>query len=58
MTGRAAPLGIAMAILVLSIALALVLIPILDERLRRATARKTTALAQLAEGEQQKDRLA
>ncbi len=40
MTGRAAPLGIAMAVLVLSIALALVLIPVLDQQLRRTLARK------------------
>ncbi len=48
MTGRAAPLGIAMAFLVLSIALALVLIPILDDQLRRAEARKVAAAAEAA----------
>lgn len=45
MTGRAAPLGIAMAVLVLLIALALVLIPVLDELMRRALARKAAAEA-------------
>lgn len=41
----AAPLAIASAILVLSIALALVLIPMLDAELRRHAARKTAAEA-------------
>lgn len=48
MTGCAAPLGIAMAILVLLIALALVLIPVLDDQLRRAEARKIAAAAEAA----------
>lgn len=54
----AAPLACAMGLLVLSIVLAIVLIPILDDELRRATARKAAALTKLAEPEQQKDRLA
>lgn len=58
MTGRAAPLGIAMAVLVLFLVLGIVLIPWLDELLREATARKTAALTKLAEAERRKDRLA
>lgn len=45
MTGRSAPLAVAMALLVLSIAVAIVLIPVLDERLRRHAARKAAAEA-------------
>jgi peptidoglycan/LPS O-acetylase OafA/YrhL len=40
MTGRNAPLGIVMALLVLSIVVAIILIPWLDEQLQRAIARK------------------
>ncbi|MCJ2020564.1 hypothetical protein MKK84_24575 [Methylobacterium sp. E-065] len=45
MTGRAAPLGIAMATLVLFLVLGIVLIPWLDELLREAIARKEAAEA-------------
>jgi len=44
-TGRAAPLGIAMAVLVLFLVLGIVLIPWLDELLREAIARKDAAEA-------------
>ncbi|WP_267355748.1 MULTISPECIES: hypothetical protein [unclassified Methylobacterium] len=43
MTGRSAPLGIAMAVLVLFLVLGIVLIPWLDELLRDAIARKEAA---------------
>lgn len=43
MTGRSAPLALAMGLLVLSIAIAIVLIPWLDEQLRKAIARKEAA---------------
>jgi hypothetical protein len=43
MTGRSAPLALAMGLLVLSIAVAIVLIPWLDEQLRKAIARKEAA---------------
>lgn len=51
----AAPLAIASAILVLSIVLAVLLIPVLDAELRRATARKAAALTKLAGQAEQKD---
>lgn len=51
----AAPLAIASAILVLSIVVALMLIPVLDAELRRATARKAAALTKLAGRVEQKD---
>lgn len=38
--GRSIALGIAAGLLVLSIVVAIVLIPLLDEQLRRATARR------------------
>lgn len=40
MTTPAAPLALAMGVLILSIVLALVLIPVLDAELRRAEARR------------------
>ncbi len=40
MTGRESLIGVAMALLILSIVLAIILIPVLDEQLRRATARR------------------
>lgn len=43
MTGRSAPLALAMGLLVLSIAVAIVLIPWLDEQLGKAIARKAAA---------------
>ena len=43
MTGRSAPLALAMAVLILSIVLAIGLIPVLDAELRRAAARKAAA---------------
>ena len=40
MSGRGTAVGIAMALLVLSIVVAIVLIPILDEAIRRETSRR------------------
>lgn len=40
MTGRSAPLALAMALLILSIVVAIALIPALDAELRRKTARR------------------
>lgn len=45
MTGRSAPLAVAMALLVLSIVLAIGLIPFLEAELRRAMARRAAAEA-------------
>jgi len=45
MTGRSAPLALAMAVLILSIVLAIGLIPVLDAELRRALARRAAAEA-------------
>ena len=52
MTGRSAPLALAMAVLILSIVLAIGLIPILDAELRRATARKAAAKAAANDNDQ------
>ncbi|MDH2313086.1 hypothetical protein [Methylobacterium brachiatum] len=45
MTGRSAPLAVAMALLVLSIVVAIGLIPFLEAELRRAMARRAAAEA-------------
>lgn len=45
MTGRSAPLAVAMGLLVLLIVVAIILIPWLDEQLLRAIAKKDAAEA-------------
>lgn len=54
----AAPVACAMGVLVLFLVLGIVLIPILDAELRRATARRAAALAKLAQAQERKDRIA
>lgn len=58
MNGPTTTRALVMGVLVLFLVLGILLIPVLEAELRRATARKTAALTKLAEQEQRKDRLA
>jgi len=58
MNGPTTARALVMGVLVLFLVLGILLIPVLEAELRRATAKKTASLAELAEREQRKDRLA
>ncbi|MCJ2098469.1 hypothetical protein [Methylobacterium sp. E-046] len=58
MNGPATARAPVMGVLVLFLVLGILLIPVLEAELRRATARKIAALAKLDQREQRKDRAA